>query len=103
MAEVRITYDIFGNREETTYVGDKKHGVFRMYRHEKLRVQCEYVDGKIEGIWRMWYDGVNLWKEFCYVNGKKEGLARTWHRNGQPNKEYYHVNDKVEGVVLVLN
>jgi hypothetical protein len=47
----------------------------------------KYIDGKINGLYTMWYEGGQKWPEGNYVDGKENGLHITWFENGQKRRE----------------
>ena len=53
------------------------------------------VNGKAEGLLRVWHENGQLWMEGNYVNGKKNGLHREWHENGRLLSEKNYVNGEL--------
>jgi antitoxin component YwqK of YwqJK toxin-antitoxin module len=100
MSELRITHNSDGRREETNYVNGKKEGISRLYyQNGQLWEELNYnKDGKMEGTHKEWHQNGVVCYECYYVDGKREGFTRTWHQNGQLIGEYFCVNDKIEGV-----
>tara|TARA_Y100000588_G_C13961362_1_gene798862 strand:- start:97 stop:672 length:576 start_codon:yes stop_codon:yes gene_type:complete len=63
-----------------------------------LETNCDR--GKINGIWRAWYDNGKKEFEGYYKNGYRNGLWKAWHDTGQLWKEGYYFFDKKEGTWL---
>ena len=53
-----------------------------------LETNCDR--GKINGIWRAWYDNGKKEFEGYYKNGYRNGLWKAWHDTGQLWKEGYY-------------
>ena len=61
----------------------------------KLKEEYFYNNGKIEGIYKLYYYSGELKLEVSYVNGKKHGLERKYYRNGVLHWEYIFNNNKI--------
>ena len=44
-------------------------------------------EGKVNGLYREWYENGQLERECTYKDDKKAGLYRRWYKNGQLQEE----------------
>ncbi|MBS1505000.1 MAG: membrane-binding protein [Bacteroidetes bacterium] len=58
-----------------------------------------YLDGKEEGILKLWYDNRQLKEVRVYHQGKKEGEHKGWYADGTPRLVYHYKNDVYHGNV----
>lgn len=62
------------------------------------RWEYNYVNGKKEGLQKKYYHKTNqLYSEEQLVNGKKEGVSRLFHKNGQLSSECHYENGMAMG------
>ena len=56
--------------------------------------QQDYVNGKLHGLWTVYFpDGSKKW-EREYINGRQEGYQREWDINGNlVEEQWYHLNE----------
>lgn len=82
-------------RIECMYMNSKLEGLCKVwYENGQKRVECTYVNSKLEGLCQVWYENGQKRIECTYMNGRKEGLYREWHENGKKSLEYTYVNGK---------
>jgi len=71
-------------------------------------VYCEFgdmgklVDGKLDGIYKEWYENAQLKFEINFKKGVKNGLAKIYHKNGQLS-EKGNMLDKRDGLWRLWN
>tara|TARA_R110001606_G_scaffold26570_3_gene85855 strand:+ start:64 stop:825 length:762 start_codon:yes stop_codon:yes gene_type:complete len=81
-----IVYCKFGDIGK--YVDGKKEGVQKLwYDDGQLYSEKNYKDGKKEGIQKVWFENGQLWSEKNYKDGKAEGIQKVWYENGQLGSE----------------
>ena len=61
---------------------------------DNLEEEATYVDGKLVGINRSWYNNGELRVLPTMTNDELEGLARNWHENGEIKSEEKYVDGK---------
>ncbi len=57
----------------------------------------EYVDGKKEGQWILFYKNGQMQKRGSTKNGKEQGKANEWYENGQMKYDQNYVDGKKDG------
>jgi len=71
--------------------------VEEQYPSGKKMTRKEYRGGKLDGIFRMWYEGGGLQQEAIYRNDKLEGRMLRFFGNGGKELEEYYVNGMRNG------
>jgi antitoxin component YwqK of YwqJK toxin-antitoxin module len=72
-------------------------GVVRtFYDKEKTKVEEEYfiMNGKIEGIYKLYHENGQLCSEVNYIDGKREGIFKSYYQNGQLYVEVNYIDGK---------
>ncbi len=70
-------------RMETTYLNGKENGVQRLYyENGNLRMEMNYVDGKAHGSVKRYYEDGTLEEESNYANGELQGEVKSHDRSG---------------------
>ena len=69
-----------------------KQGKYILLCNGHLYYEDNYVNGKLHGLCRTWYENGPLFYEHNYVNGIKHGLCRGWNSNGQLSYEHNYIN-----------
>ncbi|ESU28830.1 MORN repeat protein [Flavobacterium limnosediminis JC2902] len=78
-----------------TYVGEWK------YYHldsKKIMTLENYVDGKLNGVRKVYFPNDKIAEETTYVNGKKEGKYKKYADNGVVLEESNYKNDQYDGM-----
>ena len=60
-------------------------------------MECTCKDGKVDGLYKRWYDNGQLLDECFYKDAKKCGLYRKWNESGRIEGEYTYK----DGVVII--
>ena len=55
--------------------------------YDKKWIEGSYRNGKVDGLWTVWYDNGQKQSITSYEEGIKEGLSTSWYTNGQKSKE----------------
>lgn len=86
--------------KEVTYAGGKPDGRIELLNEEgKLVVVRDYKDGSRVGTWESYDDtGEQKIREESYVDGKADGIFRVWYSNGQLRQEITFKGGKREGL-----
>ncbi|MEO0574541.1 MAG: toxin-antitoxin system YwqK family antitoxin [Pseudomonadota bacterium] len=58
----------------------------------------QFVDGRREGVLRMWFANGNLAFESRYRKGRRMGATVSWWANGAKRSETYYADDKPDGI-----
>lgn len=64
---------------------------------EKRYIEQQYIDGKKDGVWRIYYPSGQLHKEGTMKKGQDHGRYREYHPNGQMQYEYFYDLGKKTG------
>jgi antitoxin component YwqK of YwqJK toxin-antitoxin module len=87
---------------EQQYLNGKKDGIWRVYYPSgQLQKEGNMVNGLDEGLYREYYENGTLQYEYHYSAGKKVGKWLSWYADGTPYTERNFVNDELNGKVLV--
>jgi len=62
-------------------------------KHEEYQI----IKGKIEGVYKKWYDNAQLWKKINYSKGIINGEMITYHNNGIINRKCNYINGVLDG------
>ncbi len=57
----------------------------------------EYIDGRKEGEWILWYKNGQMQKRGYTKEGKEVGKANEWYENGQMKYDQHYVDGKKDG------
>lgn len=60
-------------------------------------MEGNFIDGKMNGTWRSWYENGKLEREENYVDNFLEGKQSFWHENGELSKESWYKAGKLHG------
>jgi antitoxin component YwqK of YwqJK toxin-antitoxin module len=80
-----------------TYVGEWK------YYHldsDKIMTTEKYVDGKLNGVRKVYYPSGKIAEETTYVNGKKEGAYKKHAEDGTVLEETIYKNNQYDGLAI---
>jgi antitoxin component YwqK of YwqJK toxin-antitoxin module len=56
-----------------------------------------YVDGKRDGMWKIWYPNGQLKQQVSLKEGKRQGKSAEWAEDGKPRAELNFVDGKLHG------
>lgn len=70
---------------------DVREGVAVSYHpNGKKAVEAPYKNGKLDGVFRSYYENGKLWQTIGYLEGVEEGVSTTYFENGsKKSKEVY--------------
>ena len=80
------TYHDSGNLKiRAQYINNELNGLYQEYNEENVQIsEFTFVNGKMIGIRKEWYDNGNLWLSCSYDHdGKRDGLYQEFYKNGQ--------------------
>jgi len=84
-----------GDSTEKHYKNGKLEGVYREYfENRKLKTERTYKNDKLEGITKMYYENRQLKAEETYKDGKLEGPATMYYENGKIKNKATFQNGK---------
>ena len=79
------------------YHDDELHGHWKQYLRTKVKEERVYVNGKLEGMVKIYYNNGNIMEEGSYANGIRDGLSRWYDEEGNVSIEYeYNAGELVE-------
>lgn len=95
---------LFSDQGDTLIVENYAGGVFRgPYRRfyedaSQVLQQGQYVDNRMEGLWRAFYKNGQLKEEVQFANNQEEGPFKEWYENGEVKAEgTYRDGDNEDG------
>lgn len=70
--------------EEVYYVNGEIEGLYRLwYKNGKLKIKIDFEEGIIQKKYQVWYNNGIKFIELTYAQGKLDGPAYAWYDNGQ--------------------
>ena len=93
-----------GNKTEEFFFkdGDKTGKMIKWYNNNNKKFESEYVDGKIDGEFKLYDENGQLMSTGNYSKGLKEGKF-SFYNDGKIVCEEYYKNDEPEGEVIWFN
>ncbi|MCP4178475.1 MAG: hypothetical protein GY756_11980 [bacterium] len=77
-------YDSGQLAEEAYYVNGNIEGLYRLwYKNGKLKMKIYFEEGIIQDKYQVWYNNGIKFIDFSYSQGKLDGPAYAWYDNGQ--------------------
>ncbi len=65
----------------------RKNGLHKEHYGSGLYGEVNYINGKAEGLAKLYYESGELCGEVNYINGKQEGLAKSYYKTGKLEQE----------------
>jgi hypothetical protein len=81
-------------------VNNQKHGKSKEFINGRFFATCNYVDGKMHGEHKYWFENGQLAMTCDYINDKRHGSKKTWYENGQPKFVCNYINGILHGKSL---
>jgi antitoxin component YwqK of YwqJK toxin-antitoxin module len=79
-----LTFDVCTPIKKCSYVNGKLNGEYKeWYDNRNLKLESNYVNGELHGKYNEWYDNGKPKVETTYVSGEKHGKYQEWYKNGQ--------------------
>ena len=73
--------------------------IMREYRSDgRLLLIAHYVNSKLHGVRKSFYNNGTPWREDNYANGRLHGLSKSWHTNGMPWEEISYKGGRMHGL-----
>jgi len=84
---------------EENYANDELHGWKRGYTEvgHKINLQEKYVNGRVEGLQKIYAKDGKLQEEHFFKNGKKNGVSKTYYPDGKVKQEISYKDDVKNG------
>ena len=80
------------------YIRQLKNGFYKGYSEEgELKIEANYKNYDLYGVWKMYYDNGNLAWEVNYLDGYKNGDYKQFYENGQLKLEGTIKKEKKNG------
>ena len=87
--------------DETGYYnGEPLTGVFFRNYKSGVRAEFNFKDGKLDGLFELFYENGQLKEEKNYKEGKYNGLQEKYDENGKLEYKAYYKNDKIDGIEM---
>ena len=91
-------------REETPYIDGRKDGVQKLYdENGNLRTEAPYKYGKNEGVRKTYSENEKLLWETPFRDGRVDGIEKWYYENGELFEEIPFKNDKRQGTGRVYS
>ncbi|NNM94370.1 MAG: hypothetical protein HKL88_02775 [Bacteroidia bacterium] len=87
------------NYELIVYKADKPYGITRGYAKSKLFYETPYIDGKANGLQKIFYEDGKVKVVFPCSEGKHNGLAKQYYESGKLEGEVLYTNGTINGEV----
>lgn len=82
--------------KRVNYHNDLREGDYREYNYGNVHEERTYVNGKIEGIVKIYYDNnLKVMEEGSYRNGVRDGVSKWYDQNGNVTIEYTYKNGEL--------
>ena len=100
----RVQYEeltiVTGVTYETAYLKDKLFTgiLYDTYSNGQLSLECEYRDGKRNGLTKEWYDNGQLRFEQTYKNDIEDGSYISYHPDGTTAVRCSFVEGEIDGL-----
>jgi antitoxin component YwqK of YwqJK toxin-antitoxin module len=94
---VRTYYDNKKTKlcKEYFTMNGKIEGVYKIYHpYGQLWIEVNYIDGMENGIYKAYHDNGQLYKEVNYIDGLKQGIFKSYWDNGQLYEEVNYIDGK---------
>lgn len=92
----QVTYKELKWQDDVYFLNDKPYSGLAKDNHKNGKPKGEYpfVNGRLHGVVREWWDNGQLSTETHFEHGKRHGQNRYWSRSGQLMKEQVYEHDK---------
>lgn len=92
----------FNNSEQidlkANYEQDELHGPYWEYQYGRILKEANYDHGKLEGVYKEYYNNGKVRKEIEFSKGLQNGFYRYYDENGNVTVEYeYKDGEKISG------
>lgn len=85
---------------EDSYANDKRHGLHREWRFNKLYHQAEFQNNKLHNVETFWSKYGKIVLRIHHVNGLKHGKYEEWQIDGEKVSEIDYENGLIHGKYL---
>ena len=86
-----INQDLLNKKDGVFYTKDTNEPysgtVFSLYDDGNKESEWTLKDGRLDGLYTLWYKSGRKWLENTYKDGKLDGLITTWYENRQKKEE----------------
>ncbi len=82
--------------KRSMYHNDVREGEYKEYNYGNVHEERTYVNGKIDGTVRIYYDtNLKLMEESMYKNGVRDGVSKWYDQNGNLTIQYNYKNGEL--------
>lgn len=86
-------------KDKTGFLNGKKEGIYKVwFQNGVLKLESNYHKNTLVGTYKVWWNNANLALESFYKKGKKEGVERQWYLDGSLSKERNLVKGRENGL-----
>lgn len=95
---IALEFDETSNQISTksNYHNGLLHGKMVIYNRARIKEERPYVNGKIEGTVKIYYDDGTLLEESPYQNGVRHGTSIWYDQNGVESIRYVYENGELQ-------
>lgn len=80
---------------------DDKRGKFNYwYENGQIWIECEYLNGKLNGLYNEWYPNGKKKTELTYIKGKINGTEKIWDEDGVISKTIEYKEGNKDGYFI---
>ena len=91
--------DLTSRQRAMYYEGALFNGVgYSVYSSGQLKFEVNYKDGKLDGLWILWWENGQLRTESNWKDGELDGLAKSWYEDGQLKFEINYKDGEYDGL-----
>ncbi len=76
--------------------------VVKKYKNGKIKSEKNIVNGKKEGLSKVYYKDGALKSKIEYKNNKRHGEALVYHKNGNVKSEFWYIDGRLNGQALTF-
>lgn len=86
-----------GKLWHATMTNDKESNYKEYYESEKIKIESNYINGEINGVWQRFFETGQLEWEVAYYNGYKQGSYKQYSNQGKLMLEGNHLVNQKNG------
>ena len=85
-------------KSEISYLDGHMNGEYKMwYDNGQLSDHRFYLDDSLHGEWKCWYDNGQISEQCFFMDGKLHGEYKEWYCNGQISENVFYTNSNIHG------
>lgn len=90
------TVDDKGQLEASGYYHNGElHGAWKQFNRARVKEERTYINGKLEGVVKVYYPTGKIMEEGMYTNGVRDGVSKWYDQDGNITIEYEYDNGEL--------